>query len=100
MLITISIIMLLVAIKVIWVSCAISGHGSFDGEKKEIIRRANYLTAKVVTSPQQLLDEMPSGIGTQFQGEWAIYSCSMTSAALANIAILYIQNKELAIKFI
>ena len=100
MLITISIIMLLVAIKVIWVSCAISGHGSFDVEKKEIIRRANYLTSKVATSPQQLLDEMPSGIGAQFQGEWAIYSCSMTSAALANIAILYPQNKELAIKFI
>ena len=94
------IIMLLIAVKAIWVSCATSGHGSFDKEKKEIIRRANFLTAKVATSPQQLLDEMPSGIGAQFQGEWAIYSCSMTSAALANIAILYPQNKELAIKFI
>ena len=86
--------------KAVWVKCAISGHGSFDGEKKEIIRRANYLTAKVATSPQQLLDEMPSGIGDQFQGEWAIYSCSMTSTALANIAILYPQSKGLAIKFI
>ena len=86
--------------KAVWVKCAISGHGSFDGEKKEIIRRANYLTAKVATSPQQLLDEMPSGIGAQFQGEWAIYSCSMTSTALANIAILYPQSKGLAIKFI
>ena len=86
--------------KAVWVKCAISGHGSFDGEKKEIIRRANYLTAKVATSPQQLLDEMPSGIGAQFQGEWAIYSCSMTCAALANIAMLYPQNKETAIKFI
>ena len=98
--IVLSVIMLFVAIKVIWVSCAISGHGSFDGEKKEIVRRANYLTAKVATSPQQLLDEMPSGIGTQFQGEWALYTCSMTCAALANIAILYPQNKETAIKFI
>jgi len=86
--------------KAVWVKCAISGHGSFDGEKKEIIRRANYLTAKVATSPQQLLEEMPSGIGAQFQGEWAIYSCSMTCAALANIAMLYPQNKETAIKFI
>ena len=43
---------------------------------------------------------MPSGIGEQFQGEWALYTCSMTSAALANIAILYPQNKELSIKFI
>ena len=95
-----SIIILLVVAKGIWVKCATSGHGSFDGEKKEIIRRANYLTAKVATSPQQLLNEMPSGIGTQFQGEWALYTCSMTSAALANIAILYPQNKELSIKFI
>ena len=95
-----SIIILLVAAKGMWVRCSTSGHGSFDGEKKEIIRRANYLTAKVATSPQQLLNEMPSGIGTQFQGEWALYTCSMTSAALANIAFLYPQNQELSIKFI
>jgi hypothetical protein len=82
------------------VKCATTGQGSFEGEKKEIVRRANYLTAKVATSPQQLLDEMPSGIGTQFQGEWALYTCSMTCAALANIATLYPQNKETAIKFI
>ena len=90
----------LIAVKAIWVSCSINGIGSFETEKKDIIRRANYLTSKVATSPQKLLDEMPSGIGEQFQGEWAIYSCSMTCAALANIAILYPQNKETAIKFI
>ena len=87
-------------VKSIWVMCATSGHGSFDTERKEIIHRANYLTLKVATSPQKLLDEMPSGIGEQFQGEWALYSSSMTCAALANIAILYPQNKELSIKFI
>ena len=90
----------LIGFKTVWVSCSTSGHGSFDGEKKEIIRRANYLTSKVATTPQKLLDEMPSGIGEQFQGEWAIYSCSMTCAALANIAILYPKNKELSIKYI
>ena len=100
MIIIISAIILLFVAKGIWVSCATSGHGSFDSERKEIIRRANYLTSKVATSPQELLDEMTSGIGAQFQGEWALYSCSMTSAALANIAILYPQNKELSIKFI
>ena len=89
-----------ILVKAIWVMCATSGHGSFDTEKKEIIHRANYLTSKVATSPQKLLDEMPSGIGEQFQGEWALYTCSMTCAALANIAILYPQNKELSIKFI
>ena len=98
--IVLAVIVLLVGVKACWVKCATTGLGSFEGEKKEIVRRANYLTAKVVSSPQQLLDEMPNGIGTQFQGEWALYTCSMTSAALANIAMLYPQNKETAIKFI
>ena len=99
-LIILAIVVLLVVGKVIWVMWATRGHGSFGGEKKEIIRRANYLTSKVATSPQELLNEMSSGIGAQFQGEWALYSCSMTTAALANIAILYPQNKDQSIKFI
>ena len=94
------VIIALIAVKAIWVSCSINGIGSFETEKKDIIRRANYLTSKVATTPQKLLEEMPSGIGTQFQGEWALYTCSMTCAALANIAILYPKNKELSIKFI
>jgi len=94
------IVAILITVKVIWVVSATIGYGSLEGERKEIVHRANYLTSMVCTSPQQLLDEMPSSIGKQFQGEWAVYSCSMTSAALANIAILYPQNKELAIKFI
>ena len=100
MVVFITIISVLIVVKVVWVKCAISGYGSFDTERKDIIRRANYLISKVATTPQKLLDEMPSGIGEQFQGEWAIYSCSMTCAALANIAILYPGNKELSIKYI
>ena len=100
MVICIVVIIVLLAVKAIWVSCSINGIGSFETEKKDIIRRANYLTSKVTTTPQKLLEEMPSGIGEQFQGEWGLYTCSMTSAALANIAILYPQNKELSIKFI
>ena len=93
-------LIMLVIIKVVWVICATNGHGFLEGEKKDIIRRANYLTSKVATSPQDLLDEMPRGIGEQFQGEWALYTCSMTAAALANIAILYPQNKDLSIQFV
>lgn len=100
MVVFITIISVLIVVKVVWVKCAISGYGSFETERKDIIRRANYLISKVATTPQKLLDEMPSGIGEQFQGEWAIYSCSMTCAALANIAILYPGNKELSIKYI
>ena len=94
------IVVILITVKVIWVVSATIGYGSLEGERKEIVHRANYLTSMVCTSPQDLLNEMPNGIGEQFQGEWALYTCSMTSAALANIAILYPQNKELSIKFI
>ena len=94
------IVAILITVKVIWVVSATIGHGSLEGERKEIVHRANYLTSMVCITPQDLLNEMPSGIGEQFQGEWALYTCSMTSAALANIAVLYPQNKELSIKFI
>ena len=69
MIIILIIIAFLVVAKVCWVTWATIGHGSYEGEKKEIIRRANYLTSKVINTPQALLDEMPSGIGEQFQGE-------------------------------
>ena len=100
MVILLLVILILVGLKVVWVLCSTNMNGSFSAERKGIIRRANYLTSMVCTTPQDLLNEMPSGIGEQFQGEWALYTCSMTSAALANIAILYPQNKELSIKFI
>ena len=59
--------------------CATYGHGNLDKEEKEIIRRAKYLISKVATSPEQLFNEMPRGIGTQFQGEWAIVLAMRTS---------------------
>ena len=37
---------------------------------------------------------MPSIVGAQFQGEWALYSCSMLSAALANISTTYPDTRE------
>lgn len=100
MLITIAVIASLIIVKMLWVTCATSGLGDWDSERKDIIRRANFLTERVATSPQQVMDEMPSGIGGQFKGEWALYTCSMTSAALANIALLYPQNKEVSLKYI
>jgi len=87
-----------IVVKMIWVICATWGQGNLDKEENEIIRRANYLLSKVATSPEQLFNEMPKDIGTQFQGEWALYSCSMTSVALANIAILFPHQKGMAIE--
>lgn len=87
----VSILLSIILFKVIWVICSTFKHGNLVKEEKEIVRRANYLISKVATSPKQLMDVMPKQIPSQFQGEWAIYSCSMTCKALANIAALYPQ---------
>ena len=78
-----------IAIKVVWVAWSCWDHGSFSKEKKEIFQRKDYLVDKVVVAPQQLLDEMPEEIGSQFQGEWALYSCSMLTEALSNMTKIY-----------
>ncbi len=69
-------------------------HGTFDSEKEEILQRSKYLESKLATTPQKVLDEMPMGIGEQFQGEWALYSCSMYTSALVNISRLYPDTRQ------
>jgi hypothetical protein len=83
-----------------WVAGMCSDNGSFASEKSDILQRRNFLVRQVVTEPQQLLAKMPKAIGEQFQGEWAIYSCSMLSAALVNMAYLYPETKAYAINHI
>ena len=95
---TIAVIVVFVVLKWLWVTISTIGHGTFEGEKTEILRRRNYLTNKLLVSPEGVLNEMPGGIGSQFQGEWAMYSCSMLSAALANISILYPDEKEKSVE--
>lgn len=90
-------ILILVIIKCIWVAWSCWGNGSFDKEKNELLQRRNYLVEKVVVEPVQLLSEIPSGIGFQFQGEWALYSCSMLTEALSNMAEIYPDTKEDAV---
>lgn len=75
-------------------------HRSLDSERNDIIERKNYLVDKLVTSPQKVLNEMPTAIGVQFQGEWALYSCSMLSAALVNLSNLYPETREENITYI
>lgn len=67
MIIILSFIIFLAVVKFVWVICSTNNIGSFETESKEIILRANFLTSKVATTPQKLLDEMPSGIGEQFK---------------------------------
>ena len=98
--IALMVVALIVAMKAVWVYAYTKDNGTFEGEKKDILARKNYLVEKFVTSPYRVLDEMPSGIGMQFQGEWALYSCSMLTAALVNIAELYPETEDEALQCI
>ncbi|MDE7430578.1 MAG: hypothetical protein K2N34_01450, partial [Lachnospiraceae bacterium] len=89
--------LILVLIKIVWVAWSCWDNGSIDKEKNELIQRKNYLVKHIVVEPRQLLNEMPGGIGLQFQGEWALYSCSMLTEALSNMAEIYPETKEDAI---
>ena len=71
-----------------------SCHGTIEAEKYDILCRRNYLTERLVVSPQEVIDQMPRITGIQFQGEWALYSCSMFCSALANISRLYPETAE------
>lgn len=66
----------------------------WEKEKKDIIGRANWLCDKVIVSPRNLLRNMPSILGKYYAGQWAIYSCSMLTAALYNISRIYPEEKE------
>ena len=91
------VISLILIAKMVWVTIMTKNIGSFESERTDILNRRNYLLEKVITTPQKLVDSMPSAVGSHFQGEWAIYSTSMLSAALVNIAKLYPETREEAI---
>ena len=80
--------------KTIWTCVATRNIGSFNTEKKEILARRDYLIEKVIVPPDRLISEMPEAVGPRFRGEWAMYSCSMLSAALVNLSILYPETTE------
>ena len=87
LLIVLLVILAFIVVKAVWVGIATRHHGDFVGEKEDILSRRDFLLEKVMTSPQQLIGEMPRLVGPQFQGEWALYSCSMLSAALVNTTL-------------
>ena len=100
LIIVLTVIVVLIVIKAVWTWCFCSRNGTFEGEKKDILERRAYLIEKVITTPEELLGEMPSAIGPQFQGEWALYTCSMLSAALVNISNLYPETREESVEYI
>ena len=89
MVVIVIVLLSLILIRVVWVAWSCWNNGQPGDEKKELLERKNYLVGKVMVSPRQLLDEMPAKIGEQFQGEWALYSCSMLAEALTNMARFY-----------
>ena len=89
-----AVIVAIIVVKAVWVGIATRHNGDFESEKADIMARRDYLIGKVVTNPQQLIDEMPRLVGPQFQGEWALYSCSMLSAALVNTTLIYDEDRE------
>ena len=100
LLVCLAVIVVIIVAKAIWVGIATRHNGDFESEKADILARRDYLIGKVLTNPQQLIDEMPRLVGPQFQGEWALYSCSMLSAALVNTTLIYNEDKEKAIAHI
>lgn len=63
-------------------------------EKRDLMERADWLLEKVLVTPQKLIDTMPKIIGRQYQGQWAIYACTMTAVALCNIIRIYPDTKN------
>lgn len=47
-------IVVFVVLKWLWVTISTMGHGTFEGEKTEILRRRNYLTNKLLVSPEEI----------------------------------------------
>jgi len=86
--------------KYIWINDKCAHIGSFETEYEDITQRRNYLIEKIIVSPAKLLEEMPAAVGPQFQGEWALYSCSMLSAALTNIALIFPETKDESLAYI
>lgn len=93
-------VLVLVLGKIASVSFGMYGIGTFDGEENDILRRRNFLIEKLATTPQMVMGEMPGGMDAQFQGEWAMYSCSMFAAALTNIAKIYPEQKNVSLEYV
>lgn len=96
----IPIFLALLSAKYIWVNNKCKHIGSFEAEFENIIQRRDYLIDKIVVPPGKLLNEMPAAVGPQFQGEWALYSCSMLSAALTNIALIFPETRDESLVYI
>lgn len=74
-----ALVIFLVSLKIIGVSWESSRQGTPEMEKNEMLARRNYLLGKLLVTPEEVLNEMPSAIGVQFQGEWALFMLNVVS---------------------
>ena len=95
-----ALVIFLVSLKIIGVSWESSRQGTPEIEKNEMLARRNYLLGKLLVTPEEVLNETPSAIGVQFQGEWALYSCSMLSAALVDMSKLYPETRQENLQYV
>ena len=81
---------------IIWKTISFLTYIKVDKEpcQQDYIQRAEWLRTKVIVAPEELINAMPSAVGSHFQGEWAIYSLAMTSMSLVNISHLYPEYTE------
>ena len=98
--IILGLILAIVIGKAIWMNVSTRSLGDFASEKADILWRRNYLINQVITDPSDLISKMPAAVGPQFQGEWALYSASMLTAALTNISMIYPETRDEAAKCI
>ena len=49
----------------------------WEGERRDILERAEWLCERIIVEPKALLASMPKMLGKHYGGEWAIYSCAM-----------------------
>ena len=95
-----ALVIFLVSLKTIGISWESSRQGTPEMERNEMLVRRNYLLGKLLVTPGEVLNEMPSAIGVQFQGEWALYSCSMLSAALVDMSKLYPETRQENLQYV
>ena len=89
-------VILLLLPLLLWKSISFITYSKVEKEpcQQDYIKRVEWLREKVIVAPEELINAMPSAVGSHYQGEWAIYSLAMTTMSLVNISKLYPEYTE------
>lgn len=91
----------LTVVKIPWVMIMVEdGASLLAGEtKSDLLARRDYLIGRVHVHDLGV-NQMPSYLESQFQGEWAVGTYSMFTAALTNIAFMFPETRSEALMVI